>query len=78
MSKKFKWTVVFEVDESWVADGFDLDDERALEMLSGDLSWADDEELGAKVIKAPRPEAIMRARGYTEKQIELAQRELMK
>lgn len=64
---KFKWTVEFEVDESWVADGFDLTDERALDMLSGDLTFAHiDSELGAKVIKAPDAKAIRQIQGYRD------------
>ncbi len=56
---KLKWTVVFEVDDVWIADGFNLDDDRALEMLSGDLTYAHiGSELGAKVIKAPTEKQI--------------------
>jgi hypothetical protein len=61
---RFKWTVEFEVDETWVADGFDLTDERALQMLANDLSYAYGHELGAKVLKAPKPEAVRKAQGY--------------
>lgn len=62
---KFKWTVEFEVDECWVADGFELTDERALDMLSHDLGWANvNTELGAKVIKSPDQEKIAHAQGY--------------
>ena len=62
--KTFKWVVEFEVAEAWVADGFDLTDERALSMLANDLSWAHGSELGAKVIKAPDPNEIRVAQGY--------------
>lgn len=62
--KTFKWTVEFTVDETWVADGFDLDDERAEEMLRNDLRYAYCEELGAKVIKAPSRRSINVAQGY--------------
>lgn len=56
-----KWTVEFSVDEIWVADGFDLTDERALDMLSSDLAFAMPEvELQAKVIKAPSRRKIQR------------------
>lgn len=62
---KLKWTVEFEVDESWVADGFILTSDRALDMLSKDLGWANiGTELGAKVIKAPRPGLIAKLQGY--------------
>jgi hypothetical protein len=62
---KLKWTVEFSVDETWVADGFILTDERALDMLSHDLGWANiGTELRAKVIKAPDPEKIAKLQGY--------------
>lgn len=54
-----KWLVEFEVNNIWVADGFNLDDERALDMLSGDLRFANiGTELEAKVIQSPNPETI--------------------
>jgi hypothetical protein len=63
----FRWTVEFEVAETWVADGFDLTDQRAIEMLSGDLRYANvDAELGAKVITAPDPKEIRKAQGYDD------------
>ena len=62
---KLKWTVEFSVDKSWVADGFDLTDDRALDMLSGDLRYANiGTELGAKVIKAPDKKLIKKLQGY--------------
>jgi hypothetical protein len=61
---RFKWTVEFEVDETWVADGFNLTDIRALDMLMYDLDYAYSHELGAKVIKAPSAERIAKAQGY--------------
>jgi hypothetical protein len=62
---KFKWTVEFEVDEVWVADGFSLSNLRALEMLASDLDYADmTTELSAKVIKAPPLDRILKAQGY--------------
>lgn len=63
--KKFKWTVEFEVDATWVADGFDLTDARALDMLSNDLRFANiDTELGAKVITTPDQDAIAKVQGF--------------
>lgn len=61
---RFKWTVEFEVDEVWVADGFNLDDERAQEMLLVDLGYARPHEVSAKVISAPDPKSIKKAQGY--------------
>lgn len=67
MKKSFKWTVEFEVDECWVADGFDLDNDRALEMLANDLGWANiNTELKARVIKAPKADLIAKTQGYRD------------
>lgn len=63
-NKFFKWTVEFQVSDNWVADGFELTDERALEMLQNDLSYAYGYELKAKVISAPDQEAIRKVQGY--------------
>jgi hypothetical protein len=62
---KLKWTVEFEVDEIWVEDGFDLDDDRALAMLANDLRFAFVEEIGAKVVKSPSPDQIAKLQGRT-------------
>ena len=61
---KFKWVVEFKVSGNWVADGFNLTDERAKEMLANDIGYAYDHELHAKVIKAPNPIDIAYAQGY--------------
>ena len=62
--KKLKWVVEFSVDPSWVADGFELTDECAVNMLQGTLSWAYEHELGARVIKSPSQKEIKRLQGY--------------
>lgn len=64
--KFYKWTVEFEVAASWVADGFDLTDERAHDMISGDLTYAYGHELRAKVIKAPAPPSIRKEQGHAK------------
>ena len=64
LMKTYKWTVEFTVSANWVEDGFDLTDERALEMLQSDLGYAYESELGAHVIKAPSREAILKEQGY--------------
>jgi hypothetical protein len=64
MGKRFKWTVEIEVDEKWVADGFNLTDDRALGMLEKHLAYAYSRELGAKVVEAPPDEEIASVQGY--------------
>jgi hypothetical protein len=62
--KKFKWVIEIEVDETWVADGFDPDDEQAKEMLASFLRSAYNNEIDAKVIKRPTDKSIANAQGY--------------
>jgi hypothetical protein len=65
-TKKFKWTVEFEVAECWVADGFDLTDERAHDMLAQRLSAAYGHELKARVIKYPKALDVAKAQGFKD------------
>jgi len=64
MKTKFKWTVEFEIDPVWVADGFNLTDENANLMILSFLSFARSDEVNAKVIKAPDPALIRKEQGY--------------
>ena len=73
MPKSFSWTVKFTVDPVWVADGFDLDNERALEMLAAALPYAQGSELRAQVIAAPPAHAIRKEQGYSEQPHNLRQ-----
>ena len=57
-----KFTVEFEVDAKWIADGFDMTDERAGTMLEQALPFANSEtEIRAKVVKRPSKAAVQRA-----------------
>lgn len=68
----YYWTVRFGVHPRWIADGFQLTDERALEMLSNTLDYAYvDRELAAKVVAAPDPAAI-RAEQHGEARVVLS------
>ena len=62
---KLTWTVQLTVDSTWVEDGFNLTDERALDMLANNLPYANiGTELSAKVIKAPSLKRIAKLQGY--------------
>lgn len=64
----YTYVVRFQVAKTWIEDGFDLTDQRALEMLANDLRFAKaGAELTAKVLKAPTPERIARAQGYYDR-----------
>lgn len=63
--KMFKWIVEFQVADTWVADGFQMTDQRAWDMLSKDLSYADmDTEIHARVVASPNASLIAKAQGY--------------
>lgn len=64
--KMYKWTVEFEVAPVWVADGFDMTDERAQNMLREDLSLSSSSEVTARVIKAPKATDIAREQGFKD------------
>jgi hypothetical protein len=62
---KMKWLVEFEVDEIWVADGFDMTDQGALDMLSSVLGYANiGTELDARIIAGPSAKRVANAQGY--------------
>lgn len=64
MAKRFKWTVDIYVDRSWIADGFDLTNERAKEMVAKTLPYAHNGEFSARVIAKPAKKLIRKAQGY--------------
>jgi hypothetical protein len=64
MQKMLKWTIEIQVDELWVADGFDMDDEIAGDMLADLVPYAHEHELKARVIKAPSRTKIRKIQGY--------------
>lgn len=53
-----KWTVEIQVEESWVADGFDLTKERAHDMVADTLPGAMNTEIKVKIIEKPRKAVI--------------------
>lgn len=68
-ARRFRWVVEIEVDEIWVADGFDLTEDRLEEMVLADLSFARSDEVAVKVLRTPDPAVIREAQGYTEAEI---------
>ena len=54
----YEWTVKIRVAALWVADGFDLDSERAHDMVRGDLGHATSVEVETEIVKAPDPKSI--------------------
>lgn len=71
--KRFKWTVEIEIDETWVADGFDITDDRLLDIIAHALPYAYGHEFTGKVLSAPKRSEVLRAQGY-EKEARDAER----
>lgn len=63
-AKVFKWTVEISISEIWVADGFDLTEERLRDMVASHLGYACHNEIAVRVVKAPEPAAIAKAQGF--------------
>ena len=61
---RFTWVVRFSVSKKWVADGFDLNDEKAKGLLANRLMYAYGHEYSAKVLKHPEKKRIRKAQGY--------------
>ena len=64
--KFYKWTVEFQVAASWVADGFDLTNDRAKQMIEESLPYAYGAESRARVLSAPDAKAIRKEQGYSD------------
>ena len=62
-TKFYRWVVEIEVHETWVADGFSLDNERAHNMLTQHLQHAYGHELRARVLESPPRDAVRMAQG---------------
>lgn len=62
--KFYTWTVEIKVAAPWVADGFNLTDERAKDMVMEDLSWAREDEVRVKVLTAPGYTDIRKEQGF--------------
>lgn len=64
---KLKWVIEIHVDESWVADGFNLESkDEIIEMLQNRLPFAYSYEVGGKILKSPDPKKIRKLQGYKE------------
>lgn len=65
-AKKFRWTIQVEVDEKWVADGFNLTESRATAIFLRELGYATSAEVTCKVLKAPNADTIAQAQGFKD------------
>ncbi len=64
-AKKFKWVIELEVDELWVADGYEARAEDIQEaILSYSLGCARYDEVKVKILEAPTQKRVDKAQGY--------------
>lgn len=64
----YSWLVRFDVAPLWIADGFLLDDDRAMDMIGKELGQAcQSTELAATVLSAPAFSRIAEEQGYGPK-----------
>ncbi|MEI9747420.1 MULTISPECIES: hypothetical protein [Morganellaceae] len=69
--KPFSWLIRLDVAPLWVADGFCMNNQTALDMLANQLPYADMSfELGAAVIAGPDPRRIVNENGWESNQAE--------
>ena len=73
--RKFKWTVEFTVDRTWVEDGFNLCPETVEKMLDAVLAYAYSHERSGKVLSAPALDEILSAQGYKPGKMTKAEKE---
>ena len=64
--KMYTWTVKIQVAERFIADGFDLDADRAQNMVLKELGYAREDEVIATIVKAPTPASMDKAQGDDE------------
>lgn len=63
-SRKFKWVAEIEIDEFWVMDGLNLNNDRLQEILLSHFGYARSDEIKVKIIAEPDPNVIMDCQGY--------------
>lgn len=60
----FTWTVEITIDEQWVADGAELTTDRMNDIMTTAFGYLRSDEIVAKTIASPDPEAVALAQGY--------------
>jgi hypothetical protein len=60
----YSWTVKISVHPRWVADGFDLTEERLRDILENVFDYAYEHEYDGQVLNSPDPNQIRAEQGY--------------
>ena len=59
-----KWTVEIDIDNSWIADGFELEADNLRDAINESLlGYARPEEIKVKILKAPSKINILKLQG---------------
>ena len=62
---KLNYTIEVSIDETWVADGFDIRSSQDIkDLLQRALPYANGNEVGGRVIHAPSLKLIRKIQGY--------------
>lgn len=67
--KFYEWTIKIRVAANWVADGFDLDAERAHGLIYNHLNFAKGSEIQTEIVEAPSFVELMKEQGYPAAEI---------
>ena len=59
----FKWTCEIQVNGTWVADGFELTQERLKEMIEREIGYANSCETKARILTSPDTARIRLCQG---------------
>lgn len=61
---KQEWIVKISVDDSWVEDGFELQEETLKGAIESMIPFGYSNETEVKILEAPNPETIRKLQGY--------------
>ncbi len=64
MADKYEWVVRIKVDPVWVADGFNLTDDRMQRIMEHAMPYAYSHEIECEVLESPTDESIAAEQGY--------------
>ena len=64
-SMRFRWRIEIEIDEVWVADGFEVTEDRIHDMVVSAIGFARPDEVLVRILASPHPDEILQAQGAT-------------
>ena len=64
--RMFKWTIEIAVDQIWVEDGFNMQDDYIEHLQEGFIPWSAAGEVKVKVLTRPDEKEIRKVQGYKD------------